>query len=1004
MKRLSLLILSTLWVHLVFSQQTLKNISALNDYNKAVSLYENQSYEASIDLFDAIKLQFDKSSEYRSNCEYYTAFAAIKNGQANGDQLMLNFVKNYPTALKVSNAYLEVGNYYFDLGKYSFALKWLSKVKTGGFSTKQEEDFKFRYAYALFSTNNYTEAKKHFTPLLNSTKYGSQAKYYYGFMAYNQDNYEEANLYLSEAAKDTKFEKDVSYYLVDMNFKLGKFQKAIDLGLPFLKTANPNDQSEISKIVGESYFNLKNYTEAIPHLLKYKGKRGKWNNTDYYFLGFSYYKLNDYENAIAQYNKIINGQNAVAQNAYYHLAECYLKTNKKLEALNAFKNASQMNFDERIREDSYLNYAKLSYEIGNPYKNTADVLQDFIREFPRSTHRNEINELIISSYISTKDYAGAISFLKDKTAAKSRGLYQKITYLRGVQLFNENDFSNALLHFEKSAKENFDPIYTALATFWKGESNYRQNYFRNALQDFKDFEKMPQSNKTEEFQMVNYNLGYSYFKLKEYGAAAEEFQKYLNKKPTNNTKLNDSYLRLADSYFASSNYWKAMDAYNKAIEINGIDVDYALYQKAISYGFVDRNTEKIKNLELFLNRFQKSAYRDDALYELGNTQIAVNQNNSALVSFEKLITEHPKSPFVARAMLKKGLIYYNTDRDDLALSSYKKAVKDFPKSQEAKEAVSNARQIYIDTGKVDEYATWVKGLGFVSITDTELDNTTYESAEKPFVSNDFKKAIIGFEKYLTVFPNGLNATKANFFLAQSYISEKQKNDAIPYLQKVVATRNEFTETALTILAQFYLEKNDWNSAILLLISLEEIAESTQNRTFAMSNLMKGYYETNQFTKAENYAEKVLALPRLEDRVKADATIIIARTSFKNGNESKAKASYKEVERISTGKLKAEALYYSAYFENKAGNYKTSNEIVQKIAADFSAQKYWGAKSLIIMAKNFYALKDAYQANYILENVIANFSEFEEVVQEAKSILNELKIEQAKTNESVIIEN
>ncbi|MDO9262154.1 MAG: tetratricopeptide repeat protein, partial [Flavobacteriaceae bacterium] len=531
MKKIVVLFISILLVHSTYGQQTAANNSATTNYNKAVALYENQSYEAAISLFESVKNQFDKSSENRANCEYYIANATIKSGQQNGDQLMLDFVKNYPTSLKVTSAYLEVGNFYFDTGKYTFALKWLSKVKTAGFSSQKEEDFKFRYAYALFATNNITEAKKHFSQLLNSLKYGSQAKYYYGFMAYNQDNYEEANKYLSEVAQDSKFEKEVSYYLVDMNFKLGKFQKAIDLGLPLLKTTNPNDQSEISKIVGESYFYLNNFADAIPHLLKYKGKRGKWNNTDYYYLGYSYYKLNDFEKAIAQFNKIINGQNEVAQNAYYHLAECYLKTDKKSEALNAFKNAAQMNFNEKIREDAYLNYAKLSFEIGNPYKNVAEVLQDFIKEFPRSTRKNEINDLIISSYISTKNYAGAISYLKDKTVVISKTLYQNISYLRGVQLFNENDFNNAQLHFERAIKENIDPIYTALALFWKAESNYRLGLFRNALLDFKSFERNLQAHKTNEFQFVNYHIGYSHFKLKEYEAAADEFQKFLHKKP-----------------------------------------------------------------------------------------------------------------------------------------------------------------------------------------------------------------------------------------------------------------------------------------------------------------------------------------------------------------------------------------------------------------------------------------------------------------------------------------
>jgi len=53
-----------------------------------------------------------------------------------------------------------------------------------------------------------------------------------------------------------------------------------------------------------------------------------------------------------------------------------------------------------------------------------------------------------------------------------------------------------------------------------------------------------------------------------------------------------------------------------------------------------------------------------------------------------------------------------------------------------------------------------------------------------------------------------------------------------------------------------------------------------------------------------------------------------------------------------------------------------------------------------MAKNFNKLNDAYQATYILESVIKNFSEFKDVTEQATIELNKIKTEQAKTNESV----
>jgi TolA-binding protein len=313
-------------------------------------------------------------------------------------------------------------------------------------------------------------------------------------------------------------------------------------------------------------------------------------------------------------------------------------------------------------------------------------------------------------------------------------------------------------------------------------------------------------------------------------------------------------------------------------------------------------------------------------------------------------------------MLKKGLVYYNTDRNEQALTTYKTVVKQFPNSAEAKQAIKNSRQIYVDLGRVDEYATWVKDIDFVNISDAELDNDMYESAEKQYLQNDHKKSILNFKKYLQSFPNGLHKIQANFYLAQSLQSNNEASEAIKYYTFVIdQNQNEFTENALYKLAVIHLEKNNWTAAIPVLERLEKEAEQAQNRTFAQSNLMKGYYAKENYSSAESYAELVLNDAKVEDRIKSDAHIIIARSAIKTNNETKARAAYKKVEEIAGGELKAEALYYKAYFENQDGSYRVSNEIVQKIASDYAAYKYWGAKGLILMAKNFNKLNDAYQA-------------------------------------------
>jgi hypothetical protein len=74
--------------------------------------------------------------------------------------------------------------------------------------------------------------------------------------------------------------------------------------------------------------------------------------------------------------------------------------------------------------------------------------------------------------------------------------------------------------------------------------------------------------------------------------------------------------------------------------------------------------------------------------------------------------------------------------------------------------------------------------------------------------------------------------------------------------------------------------------------------------------------------------------------------------------------------------------------------------VQKLARDYASYKLWGGKGLILMARNFYQLKDAYQATYILESVVANFGQYPELVAEARLELETIKAKEAERNSSV----
>ncbi len=990
-------------LHLL-AQQSAAYTSSMVDYQKALSLYNNQQYLAAQSMFGNVK-KTAKEEILLSNCDYYIANCAVRLNQHNADQMVEDFVREYPTSTKKNTAFVDVADYYFENSKYPHARKWYSKVDENALGRAEKEKFYFNNGYTAFVSKQYRDAKKYLSKVESSQEYGSQAKYYIGFMAYEGDDYDQANEYFEQVEDQERYKEKLSYYQADLNFKLGKFEKAIELAKQRLPDSDEDEISELSKIIGESYFNLEEYEAAIPYLTQYKGKKGKrdrtakWNNTDYYQLGYAYYKQQDYEKAISEFNKIIGGNNSIAQNAYYHLGESYVHVDKKQEALNAFRLASQMNFDKKIQEDAWLNYAKISYEIGNPYQSAPQVLAGYLEKYPETSYKEEIETLLIDSYITSKNYKEALKLLEGKNSFENKVAYQKVAFYRGIELYNENQYLEAENLFDLSLKEQQDENYTARATFWKAEADYNLTNFDEALIGFKQFEQS--GTNTPEKENLDYNLAYTYFKLKNYAKATDYFNQFIANKKEDKVRLNDAYLRLGDANFVTSNYSAAISAYNNAIKVGEITSDYPAFQKAISIGYLGKSNQKIKELEQFINDYDSSKLRDDAMYELGNSYVKASQTDKALKMYDRLNAEYKASSFVPKALLRQGLVFYNGSENERALEKFKKVASTYPGTPESIQAVATAKLIYIDLGRVDDYARWVQTLDYVEVTDSELDNATYTAAEKQYLDGNTDKAIKQFNGYVNDFSNGLHVLQAHFYLGQLYYKKGLVTNAAPHYKYIVETsQSEYTEEALSRLSQYYLEEKDWQRAIPILKRLENEANFPQNIVFAQSNLMKANYQMANYDNAVSYAEKVLASSKIDNKIKSDAHIIIARSAMKVGDEEKAKSAYAKVEKVAQGETAAESLYYNAYFKNKEGKYQSSNNAVQKLAKDYSGYKYYSAKGLVIMAKNFYALDDAFQATYILESVIENFSDFDDVVEEAKEELSKIKAEESKTNSSI----
>ena len=982
----------------LWAQESEIIIHPQSEYQKAIALYNRKLYEPAQNLFRQEQAT-NPDKAVRTHSEYYVATIAALLNQEGADALVNNFIVNHPESPLSYEAYLQMANLYFQQGNYEEALMWYEAIDPLRVKGEDKERLNFQKGYCLFHTGKQTEARSYFEAVEGTAQYGADAKYYLGYIAYDSDDFTKAEKYFQQVEDDNALSKNVAYFQANMYFKQALYEDAIEEGLKQLsKTQNAEEQSELNKIIGESYFNLKKYQEAVPYLQKYKGKKGKFSNTDYYYIGYALYKTNNYAGAIDQFNKIIGGNDQVAQNAYYHLAECYLKLGQKQQALNAFRNAYQLDFDANIKKDAHLNYARLGYEIGNPYESVPSVLQAYAKTYPND-HKEEVQGLLVDSYISSGNYQEAIGLLEKSNDPKDKENYKKVAFYRGLELFNELDYPQALSYLKKAIDGS--SAIGARAAYWAGEAAYQQKDYKGAETLYQQFLSNSAAAKTEEYAKGTYSLAYAYFNQKNYAAAITNFEKYLKQNPKETAWKNDAMLRLADSYFVTGKYWPAMEGYNQLVTEKSADEDYAAYQKALCYGFVDRPNSKIEDLERFIKNYPSSNLHPNALYELGNAYVVQGNAEKGVPYYQQLSKDYKGNALVPRAMLREGLVYYNKGEDDKALQLFKAIAKDYPKTNEASQAVSSAKLIYVDKGQVSQYAAWAKSLGYVEVSNLELEGASYDAAERQYLQGNNKEAIEAFDRYLKEFPSGMRRTNALFYLAQLHFANGKRAQALNYYEQVYNSgASEFVEQSLTRMCQILLDAGSYLKAKPYLEALEKTATIAQNKTYAQSNLMRVCYNEKLYDNAIDYAGKVLDEKSIDTRIKNDAYIVLARSYTQRGSENQARKYYQEVQKTATGSLAAEAMYYDAYYKNKDKDYKGSNEVVQKLAKDYGGHKEFAAKSLIVMAKNFYGLKDSYQATYVLESVTKNFKEYPEVVAEAKKELAAIKAEAAKSNSSV----
>jgi TolA-binding protein len=983
-------------------------ISALVNLNKnyqtGLELLDNEKYVAAAQQFRLVEqgrqkpgTQQESNSELsllKENAKFYAAVCALELGNADAESLFQNFIKDYPLNPNTKLAFFHVGKAYFAQKNYQKALEWFEKTDPSTLSRKQRTEYQFKQGYAYFELKDIAKAE----PLFEEVKkeegpFKESATYYFAYIKYLNKDYKTALSSFEQLKGSKTYEASYPYYITSMYYLDKRYDDVISYAVPILKSSKQEFEADMLSLIAASYFAKSDYKNAELYFRDFYGKNKSEtkNNLFIYQYGYSLFQLEKYKESVPVLEQL-TADDVYLQSGMHTLGRSFLKLNNKEKARSAFFRASRLTFDKVIQEDAWINYARLSYEL-DFNQQALESIQNFLKQFPKSGKINDAKTLLGEILLTSKNYQAAIDILEPITnkSPEAEEAYQKVTYFRGLEFYNERAFPNALSMFLRSGNFPQDKEIHALSTYWMAESMYELRKYGEAVKTFEKFLTMPDANKTNVYNFANYALAYAAFEDEKYTKAANYFERFLNGNDKDQNTVVDATVRLADSYFVSKSYGNALTYYNRIISNKSAGDDYALFQRGMIQGLQGQDDNKIATMQSLLQQFPASNYADDAGFETAYTYFNKGELDKSKTDLTALLAKYPRSSYVPRALVTIGLVQYNQDQDDAALESFKKVITEYASTDEAKQALESIKNIYVDRGDANGFIAYANTTPIGNYTVADQDNIVFQAANTRYLKGDAQGTVESINAYFDKFPKAIHDKQAKFLRAESLVKLNRPDEAIPDYEYILNDwTSDYTERSLVSISNLFLAQKKYNEAIVYLKRLETTADYKAHYSFAINNLLKSYSALNMPDDVLKYTQLIKESGKASEEELNSSDLFAGKAYLLKADTAAAVKAFTSVVAKTKTLAAAEAKYTLAEIQYNKHDYKGSQKTCFDLINNMASYDYWVARAFILLADNYVALKDNLQAKSTLLSIIDNYDGKDEIVATAKEKLEKIK--------------
>lgn len=985
----------------VWAQVSEKYHTPLSGFYRAEDLYEKQQYSAARKEFRLFADEYkgSKNDPFYIKALYYEGISALELFNNDAIDLLERFNREYPESIYKSDILFQIGRYYYQKKDYKRAITYFQKLNRGTVDKENQEEYYFKMGYSYFDEKQYPEAKLAFFEVKDSTsQYGAPSLYYFSHICYIDSSYQTALEGFEKLMGDGRFNKVVPYYITQIYYIQHKYQEVVDFAPGKVDSLKPAEQVEISHIIGDSYYHLGKYDEALPYLELYNSKSNTTRDDDY-ALALTYSKTGNCTKAVKYYDRVAREKDVLGQIALYHAGECYMNLNELVYARTAFEAASQLDMDKMIQEDALYNYALLSYKLDmNAYDEAVEAFKLYLEKYPDSKRKPVVYQYLVNVYTSTKNYQKALESL-DQVATKDiklKSAYQLIAFNRGVELYQKSEYLNAIKAFELVNKYPISEEVSAKAIYWTADAYF---YLKNYTEAVKFYTQFMGSSGSQTSGLRNdamYNLGYAYLAMKDRIRTQEAFRNYLKQPNLDIYKQADAHMRLADEYYRipaadNTNNLLAIENYKAAYNLKkGFD-DQALFYMARVYGFMGKRDEKIHHLLDLVNNYPTSRYIQRSVEEVAMTYYQAENLDKAERYFKQIITDYPTSNYVKEAYHYLGDIAFKRGKYDQAETYYIKVLNEFNINDTVCiREVSSLADIYRmqkRLNKIEELPSKYKCADSIA---NQVEDEYYRQGFDLYEKSQWSACIQEFDKYIAKYPSGKFYRDAMNQKADALYQLKKEAEAIAiYQTTLTGPDDDYTEIASVRTAKYLYNNGQKEAALPYYKRTEQVSANPEFLNNARIGQMRCHFLLENYEDAVQYAAKVLTAQQTTS-IKLEGEYIKGISLSKVKRYAEAKTALEYVVKNTSTAMAAESKFTLAenfYAQNDIVNSETAVRELLKMKPGYD---YWIAKSLILQTRILLRKNDLFQAENTIKSVVDHYPTKDDgILQEAGELYDEI---------------